>query len=196
MSSSGSPPPTWDDFRERPGVDVAIQSPAAELAAVLQRYRADLDAAGAARAEARRAGMVALAGVAVLAAELDRAVQRYEEQLRGASLGRIHLHLRTLKDRLLDALGATGLEIVRLDGMPEADALDIADVEGWRHGEQFTERVVAEELDPAIRFEGELLACGRVVMGAPPEPSAGEPDEPEQEHEQVDEQPPTQESDQ
>jgi hypothetical protein len=167
MSSSDELAPRWDEFCERPTAHIELRSPAAELAAVLQRSSTDLHDTVQAAAVLRREAYVALAAQAALAVELERALAHYETQLLDASLPRVHRHLRILKDRMLDAICATGIEIERLTGRPTDEVLDIVDVDHWRHAPEFEEQVVAELLEPAVLFEGELLRTGRVVMGAP-----------------------------
>src|SRR5690606_11885842 len=89
--------PIWIEFEERPVPDFELRAPARELAAVLQRYRADLDAAARAGAEGRAQSLLALAEQAVLAIEL-------EKQLVLRPAGPVPLAvdaLRGLKDRML-----------------------------------------------------------------------------------------------
>jgi len=172
MSSSAEPPRAeplgWEAFAPRAaGMDVELATPAAELGAVLQRYRADLDAAQGAVADAERAGLDALARQAVLAFRLETALSEYEPQLRDAPLSSIHRQLRILKDQMLAELADAGIEVVRLAGRPYAEVASYVDVEGWRHRAEYESELVAEELEPAVRHGEHLLRLGRVVMGAP-----------------------------
>src|SRR5439155_1678286 len=106
----------WNAFSERPvGAAGALASPASEMAAVLQRYRSDLDAAQAEVEAACRRGLEALAQQAVLAVRLEAALALYEPQLAGASMEKAHQHLRILKDQMLAELAAAGVEPVRLE---------------------------------------------------------------------------------
>lgn len=180
MSCSAEGAPSWAEFRERAALAVELHSPAAELAAVLQRYREDLDAAANAGVESREQGLRALADQAALVVELEAMIGRYEPQLVQASLEAVHRALRILKDRMLDQIAAAGLEVVRLAGASAADVIDLVEVQCWRHGDEFATEVVAEELEAAVRLDGVVLHSGRVVMGAPrdPEPLPDRSDEP------------------
>ena len=184
MSSSVKPPapgkfPDWSAFAERE-VPVAVEflSPAAEAASLLQLYQSSLAAAGIRRDEVQSAGLRALAQQAVFVFQLEAALERYQADLIQASLPRVHRHLRVLKDQMLDALTAFGLEIDVPRGKPFEDVADLVHVDGWRHHEQFTAEVVAEVTEPIVKSGGALVRLGRVVMGAPLEQSTCSPDTP------------------
>lgn len=169
MSSSAEPPPSWADFEERPACGVELRSPAAELAAVLQRYRSELDAAARAGAQSRAQGLSALAEQAVLVIELEKLLARHAAQLADPPLDRVHRALRILKDRMLEQIEASGLQVVRLAGEPASAVIDLVEVECWRHGDAYSSEVVSEELEVAVLLDGVVLRHGRVVMGAPRE---------------------------
>ena len=174
--------PDWSAFGEREApLDTELLSPAAELAAVLQVYRADLATVRAEVQQARLAGAAALAQQAVFVVQLAVALESYQAALAEASLSKVHRHLRIVKDQMLDALRGAGLEIVPLVGRSFDEIADLVDVQGWRHRPEFTSEVVAEELEPLVKYRGEVVRLGRVVMGAPPEAAVaaeqlGEPD--------------------
>ena len=160
----------WNAFSERPvGAAGALASPASEMAAVLQRYRSDLDAAQAEVEAACRRGLEALAQQAVLAVRLEAALALYEPQLAGASMEKAHQHLRILKDQMLAELAAAGVEPVRLEGRSYDEIAELVEVDGWLHRDDIEAEVVLEELEPAVRGGDEVIRIGRVVMGAPAE---------------------------
>lgn len=168
----------WSQFaaREAPALD-ELRSPAAEIAALLQRYRADVDSAQRATDEAKRAGLEALAEQSVFIAQLAAALDRYEADLAQAGLSRAHRHLRVLKDQMLSAVRRHGLEVVMPLGQPYEAVADRVEVDGWRHDTRFAAEVVAEVVEPIVLQAGKVLRQGRVVMGAPP----AQDDQPENE---------------
>lgn len=168
MSSSAEHPLTWADFDEQPATEVELRSPAAELATVLQRYRADLDEAARAGSEGRAQGLRALADQAVLAVELERLLE-LQQSGRDVSPERMHGALWSLKDRMLAHVASSGLEIVRLRGAFGGDVAESVEVEQWRYDDGCAVEVVVEELEVAVRLDGVPLRRGRVVMGAPRE---------------------------
>ena len=70
---------------------------------------------------------------------------------------------------MIDALKATGLEVVVPVVKPFDEVAEMVHVEGWRHHEEFSAEVVAEVQEPIVIFRGALVRPGRVVMGAPPQ---------------------------
>lgn len=166
--SSSDKFPDWSVFPEREvPFDVELLSPALEMAAVLQRYRSDLDAAQQKVETVHRNGLLQLAQQAVFVIQLAAALDRYRADLKQASLDKVHKHLRVLKDQMLDALKQAGLEIDIPTGKSFDEVADLVDVEGWRHHEDFSSEVVAEMLEPIVTHRGKLIRPGRVVMGAP-----------------------------
>jgi hypothetical protein len=166
--SSSDEPLSWSAFSTRPvAVRSDLVSPVAEMVAVLQRYRADVDAARAAVEDVRREGLKALAGQAVLAVRLEAALAAYQAKMADASLGRAYQHLRILKDQMLEGLVAQELAVVRLLGRPYVEVAALVEVDGWLHRAELEAEVVVEELEPAVVSAGVLIRAGRVVMGAP-----------------------------
>jgi tetratricopeptide (TPR) repeat protein len=174
VSSAAEHPLTWADFDEQPATEVELRSPAAELAVVLQRYRADLDEAARAGSEGRAQGLRALADQAVLAVELEGLLE-LQQSARDVSPERMHGALLSVKDRMLAHVASSGLEIVRLRGARGEDVVESVDVDQWRYDDGHTVEVVVEELEVAVRLDGVPLRRGRVVMGAPREVPATAP---------------------
>jgi hypothetical protein len=159
--------PTWLDFAEWPLEAVEVRAPAIELAAVLRRYREDVDAAARASLEGRAKSLRALAEQAVLAAELSRLLEPSRSGRAGEPVDALHGTLRRISTEMLRRARAAGLEIVPLVGL-EANAVHaLADVEAWRYDDALTCEVVLEELEVTVLHHGTVLRRGRVVMGAP-----------------------------
>src|SRR5258708_3930050 len=115
--SSSDEPPDWGAFVEREVLtSVEMVSPAAEVAALLQRYRADLETVRRELDEKCQAYVAELASQAVLVVHLASALDRYESLLAGAGLSKAYRHLRVVKEQMLDALIKADVEIVRLQG--------------------------------------------------------------------------------
>lgn len=166
--SSSADLPGWEAFALRDAPEsVDLLSPSSEVGGLLQRYRAEIDRATAAASEAKRDGLEALASQAVLTVQLASALDRYAGQLKDAGLERVHRHLRVLKDQMLAACAAAGVEIRVPLGAPFDEVADLVHVAGWRHRDEFTAEVVAEVIEPIVTHAGTLLRPGRVVMGAP-----------------------------
>ena len=161
--------PSWADFEETPVPEFRPRPPHAELADVLARYRADLDAAARSAAAGRAQTLRALAEQAVLAVELEGLVDRAAASANGDLL----VVLRQLKDRMLDRMDAAGLEIVHVLGATADAVADIVEIEHWRFADSYPAPIVAEELEVAIKLNGAPLRKGRVVMGAPRGHSVG-----------------------
>lgn len=155
--------PSWADFEDVPDTDVDadLRPPHVEMAELLRRYRAELDAAARSAEDARMQGLRGLAEQAVLAIELERLLDGRSDDARLRPL------LLALKQRMLEQVERCGLEVVRLEGAAAADVAGVADIEHWRIGTRFSSAVVAEELEAAVRVHGRTLRKGRVVMGAP-----------------------------
>lgn len=165
--SSSADFPDWSVFSEREVPPIDIFSPASDIAALLQMYRADLDKAQAHSESVHRKGMEALAQQTVLVVQLASALERYKSEFEQASLRKIYRSLRIVKDQMLSALQDTGLEILVPQGKPFNEVVDYVDVVGWRHSKNFSEEVVTEVLEPIVLYNGTLLRLGQVVMGAP-----------------------------
>lgn len=176
--SSSAELPDWTAFAERETPEPGeLLSPVAELVAVLQRYRTDLDTARQRGQDAYRESLLALAEQAVLVVQLEVAIEHYAASFAEQGLTKAHRHFRVLKDQMLAAVAATGLEVVRLRGRPYDEVAEAVSIVGWRHHPDFAEEVVAEEKEPLVRYRGAVLRPGRVVMGAPPENATESGDE-------------------
>jgi hypothetical protein len=177
MSSSDKPQaqdpfPDWSAFSPREAPDeIESLSPAAEAAGLLQRYYADLAAARQQQQDVTNGVLRALAKQAMYVFQFGAALERYQTEFAQASLPRVHRHLRVLKDQMLDGLYASGLEIDVPLAQPFETVADVVNVDGWRHETQFTAEVVAEVSEPIVRAGGTLIRPGRVVMGAPVQPT-------------------------
>ncbi|MEV6591034.1 hypothetical protein [Streptomyces acidicola] len=166
MSSSADPAPEtrpigWDEFEERPVSGSYEESPGCpddELAAVLRRYRADLDAARSRTdAEVAKAREVAV-DLAVLVARLG--VLLTEPDVR---------ELRVIQRQMLHMLGDAGFEAQDLDGKPYDEIQDQADVIDWTPMAGSTAEVVARTIEAPVLYRGAVVRLGQVVMGMPVE---------------------------
>jgi hypothetical protein len=83
--------------------------------------------------------------------------------------------LRALKDRMLEQIEATGLEVMHLEGASADEVFGMVEIERWRFAESYPAPVVVEELEVAVRLDGSPLRLGRVIMGAPPEHPVASP---------------------
>jgi molecular chaperone GrpE (heat shock protein) len=101
--------------------------------------------------------------------QLAAALDIYESVLTQASLGKVHRHLRIIKDQMLSALEKAGLEVNIPVGKPFNEVANVVHVDGWRHHADFLSEVVAEVIEPIVTYRGRLVRMGRVVMGAPPD---------------------------
>jgi hypothetical protein len=166
----------WSAFRERPvPPEVELLSPAAELAAVLQRCSRDLDAAREATRQATASGVAMVAEHAVLVFQLAAVLGRTEEALTAAGLTNVHRQLRIVNKQMVDALKDADLVIVDPLGKPFDETADVVEVTGWRHGAEFGADVVAETIEPVVFHGDAVVRHGRVIMGAPlPEPHGDE----------------------
>ncbi|QUQ67112.1 nucleotide exchange factor GrpE [Kutzneria sp. CA-103260] len=173
MSSSADslPPPfplDWSSFQERPvAAPVELLSPAAELAAALQRCRRELTAERAAAADAAAKARADAAEQAVLVHQLAAALDRHDQALADAGLERARKTLRIVHKQMLTALEDSGLSVVDPLGRPFREIADSVEVLAWRHGDEFDGEVVAETLKPIIRHGAEVIRQGEVIMGAP-----------------------------
>jgi hypothetical protein len=166
--SSSDELPDWGVFAGRPTPEeITLLSPAAEMAALLQRYYADLYAAHQATEVTRGEGLAMLAQQAVFVTQMAATLERYKADLAAVQLIHVYRHLRVVKDQMLDALRLAGLDMIAPLGQSFEQVADLVQIEGWRHGEQFDGEVVAEVLETIVLCQGALLRPGRVIMGAP-----------------------------
>jgi hypothetical protein len=159
---------SWAAFRERPEPPPGeLLSPASEVAALLQRYRNDLDANRATDQAALADAHAAAADQAVLVFHLAAVLRRDEAAFADAGLTRVHRRLNALRNQMAQAIERTGLAVVDPTGQAFDEVADLVHVIGWRHGPEFAGEVVAETIEPIVRHERELVRPGRVVMGSP-----------------------------
>jgi molecular chaperone GrpE (heat shock protein) len=168
--SSSDKFPDWSVFSERHvPFDVELLSPASEVTALLQRYWTDMNKMRQEIESLRSEGLNASAQQAVYVVQLAAALDIYESVLTQASLGKVHRHLRIIKDQMLSALEKAGLEVNIPVGKPFNEVANVVHVDGWRHHADFLSEVVAEVIEPIVTYRGRLVRMGRVVMGAPPD---------------------------
>jgi molecular chaperone GrpE (heat shock protein) len=161
--------PDWSVFPEREvPFDIELLAPASEMAALLQKYRTDIDAVREKLEDAREEGLEALAQQAVFVVQFETALAEYATALAQVTQKKIHHHFRVLKDQMLEAMKKNGLEIVVPLGKPFDEVVDWVLVEGWLHHEDFPSEIVIQVKEPIITYQGALIRSGRVVMGAPP----------------------------
>jgi hypothetical protein len=170
-SSAETPAPVelgWSAFDDRPvPAPVELLSPASELAAALQRCRRDLDAERAAAAEALAGAHAAAAEQAVLVFTLSAALRRHDQALADAGLAVPRRTFRVLRDQMMAALDRGGLTVLDPTGRPFDEVGDLVRVTGWRHGLEYDGEVVAETIEPIVRYGAEVVHPGLVIMGAP-----------------------------
>jgi molecular chaperone GrpE (heat shock protein) len=159
--------PDWSVFADRAVPSLDVFSPVSEIAALLQRYRADLDMAQEHTESVRREGLEALAQQAVFVVQLEYALERYKPQFEQASLNKVYRSLRIVKDQMLDALRSVGMTIIVPHGKSFDEVSAYVNVVGWQHSQEFTEEVVVEVLQPIILYHTTIIRLGQVVMGAP-----------------------------
>lgn len=175
--------PTWAEFTEQPAAEFELHAPAEELATVLRRMRADVDRAGRVGAEQRADALRALAEQAVLVVELEKLLERHLPHFGEPALAQAHRALGQLKDRMLALVAESGLEIVRLRGVPAKEIADVVEIDGWRCDDIDASPVVVAEIEAAVRHNGAPLRRGRVIMsGLGDEPPAGTAASPHQAH--------------
>lgn len=168
--------PDWNVFEERQTPSgLEILNPAAEVAALLQNLQSERDSAARELHDAREENLQILAKAGVYLFSLEMALVRYEEAMKKAELVKEHRHIRVIKDLMRDLITSAGLVIENPMGKSFNDVAHEVHVEGWRHSEAYTSEVVAEVMEPIIRYQGRVVKLGRVVMGAPAEnlPEAG-----------------------
>jgi hypothetical protein len=161
---------TWDTFSERPAQAPAeFVSPSSEVAAVLQRYRSDVEAARSQTRAAVEDAREAAAQQAVLVAQLDAILSRAADGLTAAGQGSVHKRLRVLKDQMLDTLGRGGITVQDPTGRPLAEVWDRVEVVGWRHVPELTAKLVVATLEPIVLYGKAPIRRGRVIAGTPSE---------------------------
>lgn len=169
MSSLGKFP-NWNLFTERPVPgEIDLLSPTSEVAALLQDFRASLEAERKQADEIQQQSIAALAQQAVLAVSFALTLERHRQKLEESSLLKVYRSLTIVKDQQLAAFQKAGLEILIPQGKRFDEIANYVDVIAWRHHEDFSEEIIAEVLEPAVFYQGRLVHTGIVIMGAPEE---------------------------
>lgn len=160
----------WESFslREIP-FEVDLFSPAAEMAACMQRIVQDVSAIRQEVSSTREKGLSALAQQATLVFQFEAVLELYKNELTDATLKKVHRHFRVLKDQMRDALKQASIEVEDPIGASYDEVAETVEVIGWRFHEDFDKEVVAEVQEPIVKSNGVLIRAGRVVMGAPPQ---------------------------
>ncbi|RMG22389.1 MAG: nucleotide exchange factor GrpE [Methanobacteriota archaeon] len=160
----------WNQFKKRPEIEgVEILSPAAEVAAYLQQFYAEINSLAEQLEDAHNEVISRLAEQAVLVFHFQAVLERYEEQLRHISQpgGDIFRTLRVLKDQMMATLKDSGIEIVVPLGRSFQEVAEMADKVHWRHGEEYTSEIVVEVIEPIIKLNNRVVRPAHLVMGAP-----------------------------
>jgi molecular chaperone GrpE (heat shock protein) len=167
MSSSDSFP-DWEIFakREVPYTPVLI-SPISEILALIQFYNAREELFKTRTKNDLDEKLKNLAYHAVLVYQFESALERYQPILNESNLGRIHLHMRVLKDQMREALKTEGLEIIAPMDKSFEEVADFVTIDGWKRGAEFQTEVVIEVIEPIIAIHDRIIRLGRVVMGSP-----------------------------
>lgn len=159
----------WSAFADRPAglADVELLSPERELAAVLQRYQHDLEAERTAGRQSVENVLTIVATQAALVFRLGVVLEQGADRLREAGVDHVGKQLSIIRNQMLDTLDKAGLTVVDPVGRPFDEAEAHVEVVGWRHGAEFADEVVAETIEPIVRYDETVIHHGRVIMGAP-----------------------------
>ncbi|MEU8697997.1 hypothetical protein AB0C61_10020 [Streptomyces sp. NPDC048680] len=175
-SPDGSPAadPDWDDFEQRPlpeGPGGPEQpdpvSPGREMAAVLQRYWADLQRESNRVGKESAAARKILTELAVHVARLDTLLREAAGPLEEAGAKALGRRLDVARKQVLEPLHAMDITTQDPTGKPYESVADVVDIAGWRYGPEFTAEVVAETVEPIVLDRGTVVRLGQVIMGAP-----------------------------
>ena len=162
----------WSRFQPRPEpLDPELLSPARELATLLQHHHTELDRQRQAAERAVADALSIAAGQAVLVFHLANILRCQASSLESAGLDTVLKQLWVLHDQMLAGLVHGELSISDPAGAAFGDVAGTVTVVGWRHSIDFPEEVVAETLEPVVLHGGKAIRHGRVVMGAPNEPT-------------------------
>ncbi len=159
--------PDWSIFQPREEAEVVLISPAQEVISLLQKNDTRIKESEGASQNTILCYKKALANQAVFVFQLDGIISRYERDLLDASLKRIHLHFRVLKDQMHDALNAAGLSVEDPLGKSFDEIAEFVTIDGWRTSEKNKEELVVEVIEPIVRSGNEVIRPGRVIMGSP-----------------------------
>lgn len=174
--SSSDKFPDWDMFDNRNVPEnIALISPSSEIAADLQKFYKKFVSAQKTIDQVRKEGLELLVQQAIFVNSFAEALSRYESELKKISQPKtdIYKHLRVLKDQMLDTFTTAGFEIFSPIGHPFDEVADFVNVQHWRHHDDFASEVVAEVLEPIVKYKGEIVGLGRVIMGAPKNSDSG-----------------------
>lgn len=179
MSSSVSFP-DWNVFSEREEVDLGAHtesaSPAAEMAALLRTYQQDRREIEGRLAREQQWWLDALVQQAILAAQFEIVLSRYDAALRepieqlpeqASALRKAYRSFRILKDQMIAQLTALDLNIDIPLGKTYHEVESAVVIEGWRHHQEYSQEMVVEVREPVVYFKGELVHQGKVIMGGP-----------------------------
>jgi hypothetical protein len=172
--------PDWNIFSEREevnlGLDVEPGSPAGEMAALLRTYKAERRQIEELLAREHRVWLDALIRQAILVAQLDIVLGRYDEaisqfieQPQGqlSLLQKSYRSFRILKEQMIAELGKFDLQIEIPLGKTYRDVENVVVVEGWRHHQDYFQEIVVEVREPVVYFKGMPVHQGKVIMGGP-----------------------------
>lgn len=164
----------WDAFEERPlpeGLGGPEQpdpvSPGREMAALLQRYWADLQSESNRVQKESAAARKILTELAVHVARLDGLLREAAGPLEASGAKSLGRRLHVARKQVLEPLHAMDITTQDPTGKPYESVADEVDIAGWRYGPEFTAEVVAETLEPIVLDRGTVVRLGQVIMGAP-----------------------------
>lgn len=164
----------WDAFEERPlpeGLGGPEQpdpvSPGREMAALLQRYWADLQSERNRVQKESAAARKILTELAVHVARLDGLLREAAGPLEASGAKSLGRRLHVARKQVLEPLHAMDITTQDPTGKPYESVADEVDIAGWRYGPEFTAEVVAETLEPIVLDRGTVVRLGQVIMGAP-----------------------------
>lgn len=146
----------------------ALLSPAAEVAALLKDHAREKQAWANTSAQEGHKQDQLLGALTALVFHLEEAINRARTPMLERELKREHQELRLIKDQIVDLLKGAGFTWRNPQGERfEGDLPDQVSVDGWRHGSQFTETVIAQVREPIIRKGDQIVCEGKVTVGAP-----------------------------
>ncbi|MBE2193184.1 MAG: hypothetical protein IAE83_03325 [Anaerolinea sp.] len=145
-----------------------LLSPAAEVAALLKDHAREKQAWVNTSAQEGHKQDQLLGALTALVFQLEEAVNRARTPMVERELKREHQELRLIKDQIVDLLKGAGFTWRNPQGERfEGDLPDQVSVDGWRHGPQFAETVIAQVREPIIHKGDQVVREGKVTVGAP-----------------------------
>ncbi|MBO0913163.1 hypothetical protein [Streptomyces laculatispora] len=142
-------------------------SPGREMAAVLQRYWADLQSESNRAEKEAAATRKVLTELAVHVARLDGLLREAAGPLEAMGAKALGRRLHVARKQVLEPLHAMDITTQDPTGKPYESVADVVDIAGWRYGPEFTAEVVAETVEPIVLDRGTVVRLGQVIMGAP-----------------------------